>query len=254
MMTVASASFASPYQIDAVFPHDPWAFTQGLAWHARSGTMFESTGRYGDSSLRRIALHAGPPARAEVIRRHDLSGKLFGEGVAVLDDRVYQLTWREGLVLVYDLDLRPIEQRALPGEAWGLATDGESLIVSDGSAQLRLLDPQTLRERQRIDVHLDGRPLTALNDLEFITAPRPHFVANLFRQQRLARIDAESGAVLDTISLAGLLPWHCHPRIWLRRRRPIMNGLAWDPHARRLWVTGKFWPRLCAVHLPAHGA
>ncbi|MFZ2209521.1 MAG: glutaminyl-peptide cyclotransferase [Porticoccaceae bacterium] len=236
--TAASGMQAAPhyrYEIVHSYPHDPEAFTQGLAW--ADGRLFESTGQHGRSSLREIELATG-----RVLRRTALAPWLFGEGIAVVGDRVVQLTWHEQQALVRDRDT--FELRATftyPGEGWGLAWDGRRLIMSDGSATLYFRDPETFAELGRIDVTDAGTPITQLNELEMVG---DEIWANVWGSEHIARIDSASGRVLGWIDLKGLTPAAApgHPI-------DVLNGIAWDAAGKRLFVTGKLWPRLFEIRL-----
>lgn len=219
------------------YPHDPLAFTQGLFFH--DGTLYESTGLRGASTLRRVALETG-----EVLQQRPLLPTLFGEGAALADGKIYQLTWQAGLGFVYDLEsFRLLREFRYAGEGWGLTFDGERLIMSDGTDTLRFLDPETLRETGRLRVRADGAPLDRLNELEWIEG---EIWANLWTEDRIARIHPETGAVLAFVDLEGLLdPADRLPD------SDVLNGIAWDPEGRRLFVTGKKWPTLFEIETVA---
>lgn len=224
------------YRVLRSFPHDPQAFTQGLLFW--DGRLFESIGGYGRSALREVELHSG-----RVLREHPLPAQLFGEGLALAEGRFIQLTWRAGLGLLYDVQtLAPAGQFRYPGEGWGLTGDGERLWQSDGSAELRLLDPRTLEETGRLKVHDGNRPVSALNELEFVEG---QIYANVWGTDRIAMIDPASGRVRGWLNLAGILP------LPLQARADVLNGIAYDQDARRLFVTGKRWPRLFQIELAA---
>ena len=223
------------YRVVQSFPHDRDAFTQGLVVHR--GELFESTGGYGTSSIRRVDLRSGRP-----LRQRPLSDELFGEGLTAVGNTLYQLTWRAGLGLVYDArTLAQSRQFAYAGEGWGLAWDGTQFIMSDGSAFLRFLDRATLREAHRVEVRDGDQPITALNELEFIEG---HVVANVWRTTRIAVIDPRSGQVRGWLDLEDILPAP------LRTERVgVLNGIAYDASGGRLFVTGKRWPRLFEIEL-----
>lgn len=224
------------YRVLRSFPHDPQAFTQGLLFW--DGRLFESIGGYGRSALREVELHSG-----RVLREHPLPAQLFGEGLALAEGRFIQLTWRAGLGLLYDAQtLAPAGQFRYPGEGWGLAGDGERLWQSDGSAELRLLDPRTLEETGRLEVHDGNRPVSALNELEFVEG---QIYANVWGTDRIAMIDPASGRVRGWLNLEGILP------LPLQAQADVLNGIAYDRDARRLFVTGKRWPRLFQIELAA---
>lgn len=219
-------------EIVARYPHDPDAFTQGLVFH--DGSLYEGTGRHGESSLRELELETG-----EIIRRHNLGKRYFGEGITILDGRVYQLTWRSHTGFVYDLeDFSVLDTFYLPGEGWGLTHDGEHLILSDGTAELRFLDPDSLREVRRLTVTSPAGPVDRLNELEYIDG---EIWANVWYEDYLLRIDPDNGKVNSLVDLRGL-----HPR---RGSEEVLNGIAWDPAKRRLFVTGKLWPVLFEIRV-----
>lgn len=223
------------YRVVDARPHDPQAFTQGLLFH--DGFFYESTGLNGRSTLRKV-----DPATGEVLKKLNLPAEYFGEGLALLGNRLYQLTWRSGKGFVYDLaSFTPVREFAFSGEGWGLTTDGRSLILSDGTAQLRFLDPDSFAVTRTVTVTHEGYPVTQLNELEYIDG---EIFANLWQSSRIVRIAPESGRVTGIIDLTNLLP--------ANDRRPdtdVLNGIAYDPATRRLFVTGKNWPRLFEIEL-----
>ena len=220
------------FEIVATIPHDPDAFTQGLLVH--DGLLFESTGKYGESTLRQVELATG-----RVEKMISLSNYYFGEGITILGERLYQLTWRSNLTFIYDVDtLNREETLRNEGEGWGLTHDGTHLIVSDGSASIRFHDPGTFDVVKRLDVTDDGRPVNSLNELEYIDG---EIWANLWHQNRIARISPETGSVLGWIDLSGLYP----PS--RRASQDVLNGIAYDADSDRLFVTGKNWPWLYEV-------
>lgn len=218
--------------IDVVntFPHDPNAFTQGLVIEA--GVLFEGTGRNGESSLRKVQLETG-----EILQRKNLGARYFGEGITILDGRVYQLTWQTHIGFVYDLQsFQQLKTFFLPGEGWGLTDDGTHLIVSDGTAVLRFLDPSNFTEVKRLTVTLEGQPLDRLNELEFIEG---EVWANVWYTDEIVRIDPASGEVRSKLDLSNLNPQ--------KQQDAVLNGIAWDAEQRRLFVTGKLWSQLYEI-------
>lgn len=205
-------------------------FTQGL--QIVGDTLYVGTGLYGSSRLREFAFPS-----MELRREARLPDNLFGEGITRFGDRVYQLTWRAGQVLVYDaVSLERVATHGIATEGWGLTHDGSELIYSDGSAALYFLDPDTLATQRKLTVTIGGRPLPRLNELEYIEG---EIWANVWQANQLVRIDPDSGAVIGIVDLRGLLD--------AGDRAPdtdVLNGIAWDPGARALWVTGKRWPWL----------
>jgi glutaminyl-peptide cyclotransferase len=212
------------------YPHDPGAFTQGLAF--ADGQLYEGTGRNGQSSLRKIALETG-----EVLQRSNLGTQYFGEGITIMNDKVYQLTWQTHLGFVYDLATFKVEKTFfLPGEGWGITHDNTRLIVSDGTANLRMLDPATLKEVSRVEVKMDGQPLGRLNELEYING---EVWANVWYTNDIVRIDPVTGTVTGRIDLSGINQQ--------RATDDVLNGIAWDEQSERLFVTGKLWPQLYEI-------
>jgi glutamine cyclotransferase len=216
------------------YPHDPNAFTQGLVM--LNGELFEGTGRNGESSLRRVALVTG-----ELLQRRNLGQLYFGEGITIMNDRIYQLTWQSQLGFVYDRATFDLQKTFfLPGEGWGITHDGTNLIVSDGTAQLRFLDPDTQQEVKRITVTEDGLPVNRLNELEYIDG---EVWANVWYTDFIVRIDPATGDIKSKLDLTGL-----HPP---RGADDVLNGIAWDASAQRLFVTGKLWSSLYEVEVVA---
>lgn len=221
------------YQLVNSFPHDPNAFTQGLVFH--EGSLLESTGKYGQSSLRRVELESG-----RVVQSHRLSRDLFGEGITVFGERIYQLTWRNGLAIVYDKEtFDELGRLRYEGEGWGLTNDGTHLIMSDGSATLRFVDPQDFRVVRRLVVHSRGRRVDRLNELQYVHG---EIFANIWYRDHIARISPETGEVTGWIDLRTLWPER-------RDREAVLNGIAYDAENDRLFVTGKNWPRLYEIRL-----
>jgi glutaminyl-peptide cyclotransferase len=223
------------YEIINVWPHDPGAFTQGLVY--LNGALLESTGMNGRSSLRQVDLETG-----KVRLRKDLSYEYFAEGLAVMDNKIFQLTWTNGKAFVYDLQsFQPQKEFSYSGEGWGLTTDGKSLIMSDGTDQLAFRDPETFKVQKTIHVSAQGKPLNRLNELEYV---KGEIFANIWQTDLVARIDPASGNVVGLIDFRGLLQ--------LRDYAPgtdVLNGIAYDPVGDRLFVTGKDWPKLFEVRL-----
>ncbi len=221
------------FEIVDTYPHDPEAFTQGLVFE--DGHLYESTGKYGESSLRRVELETG-----RVVQSHQLARQLFGEGITIWNDRIYQLTWREGIAIVYDRDTFEERRRfRYRGEGWGLTHDGTHLIMSDGSATLQFRHPETFRVMRRLLVHSQGRRVDQLNELQYI---RGEIFANIFYRDYLARICPRTGEVTGWIDLRTLWPHR-------EDREAVLNGIAWDAEANRLFVTGKNWPFLFHIRL-----
>ena len=223
------------YEVVRTFPHDPTAFTQGLV--IRDGELIESTGR-NPSSVRRVRLEDGV-----VLQKRDLDPEYFGEGLTEIDGRVITLTWNNGVGFVWNAaDLSQTSRFTYAGEGWGLTHDGSRLILSDGSAALRFLDPETFAETGRVAVTLNGRPVRQLNELEWIDG---EVWANVWQTNYILRIDPASGHVVGIIDLSGLLP----AGTIKDPNDDVLNGIAWDAATRRLFVTGKNWPSLFEIRL-----
>jgi glutaminyl-peptide cyclotransferase len=221
------------YEVTARFPHDSSAYTQGLLY--ADGVLFESTGLNGRSDVRRVDLQSG-----RVLASRPLAADRFGEGLALLNGRLYQLTWKAGVAYTYDAaTLAPRDSFNYPGEGWGLATDGTSLIMSDGSDSLRVVSPETFKVQRVVHVHYNGAPLYQLNELEYANG---ELLANVYQSNWVLRIDPVTGDVRETIDFADLYP-----------DRPasaeVMNGIALAPDGKQLLLTGKFWPVMFEVRL-----
>ncbi len=231
------------YTVVRSFPHDPEAFTEGLFVGADG--LYESTGLEGRSSIRRVRLETG-----EVLQRRDLDPRYFGEGIVAWGDRLIQLTWRSGIGFVHDLhSFDVVGDFHYPGEGWALTHDGRRLIMSDGTPDLRFLDPVTLKETGRLRVTDGGRPVADLNELEFV---RGEVLANVWQTDRIARIDPATGRVKAWIDLSGLIGPHGQGRYG---EPDVLNGIAYDARGDHLYVTGKNWPRLFEIRLtPARRA
>ncbi len=230
----ASALFAADtYRIVHTYPHDPQAYTQGLLFV--DGHLYESTGLKGRSSLRMVDLETG-----RVLQRVVVPSQYFAEGLAAWGSTLIQLTWQSHVVFVYDrFSFRLLRTMNYQGEGWGLTDDGRNLILSDGTATLHFLDPQTLREVRRIVVKDRGTPVTQLNELEYI---RGEIYANVWHTDRIARISPATGQVLGWIDLTGLL----EPDE-VSDPEAVLNGIAYDAARDRLFVTGKLWPKLFEI-------
>jgi len=224
--------------IAASYPHDPSSYTQGLLWH--DGLLYESTGRYGHSTLSVRELKTG-----RILRSRALDPKYFGEGLALVGDDLVQLTWKEHRMFIYDKTTLELK-RSLPyaWEGWGAAYDGQHLIVSDGSARLRFLDPISFKEIRRIVVHDGNQPIDLLNELEFVQG---EILANVYGADRIARILPSTGQVVGWLDLSTLYPTKQRPAI-----DAVLNGIASDPQRQMLMVTGKYWPKLFLIPVPKH--
>jgi glutamine cyclotransferase len=223
------------YEVVNVYPHDPGAFTQGLLF--RDGFLFESTGRQGHSTVRKVRLPTG-----EVLQERVVDASYFAEGLTDWKDSLVQLTWRAGVGFVYDLETFALRRVfRYPGEGWGLARCGGRLVMSDGTPVLRFLDPETLVETGRVSVAASGKPIGNLNELEVV---RGKVFANVWQTDQIVIIDPRNGMVTGRIDLEGLLT----PKE-RNRSAGVLNGIAYDSAGDRLFVTGKLWPRLFEIRL-----
>jgi glutaminyl-peptide cyclotransferase len=222
------------YRVVRTFPHDVKAFTQGLEYV--DGFLYEGTGLNGNSSIRKVKIETG-----EVIQRRDIARAYFGEGITVWKNDLIQLTWQSQLALAYDLKtFAPRRTFKYKGEGWGLTHDASSLIMSDGSDELRVLDPATFGERRRIKVTAVGVPLRNLNELEYV---KGEILANVWTTDSVARIAADTGRVTGYIDLGGLLTPAEQGSV------DVLNGIAYDEKNDRLFVTGKLWPKLFEIKI-----
>lgn len=234
-LPVAAQVPVQSYEVVRDYPHDPQAFTQGLFY--RDGRLFESTGK-NPGGIREVRLEDGA-----VLRRRDIDPAFFGEGLVDNGDTILSLTWRNRLGFIWNLeDFAPVSAFTYAGEGWGLTRDADRIIMSDGTPELRFLDPATLRETGRITVTADGAPVPNLNELEWIEG---EIYANIWQTDRIARIDPETGHVTAWIDLTGLFPLPAN----MDPNDDVLNGIAWDAEGKRLFVTGKNWPKLFEIRL-----
>ena len=237
--TVLAAPITYTYQIINQYPHDPTAFTEGLVY--THGQLFESTGLNGQSSLREVELETG-----RVLRTQPLDASLFAEGLALVNRQLIQLTWQNQIGYVYDPATFAVSRTfTYTHEGWGLAFDGQQLILSDGTPTLRFLSPSTLTTTHQITVTDHGQPINQINELEYI---RGEVWANIWQTNLIARIDPHTGNVVCWIDLTGLL---AKSAATATPNQPVdvLNGIAYDATTDRLFVTGKFWPRLFEIRL-----
>ena len=224
------------YTVVRTYPHDRDGFTQGLQYV--DGVLYEGTGLNGRSSIRKVKLETG-----EVLQRRDIPQQYFGEGITVWKSELFQLTWVSGVAFVYDrASFLPKRSLRYTGEGWGLTADATGLVMSDGTEYLRFLDPATFAERRRVRVTAGGRPVNHLNELEYVDG---EIFANIWQTDFIARIDPLTGRVTGYILLTGLLT----PREL--GSADVLNGIAYDLAGRRLFVTGKLWPKLFEIKLVA---
>jgi glutaminyl-peptide cyclotransferase len=223
------------YVVTRSFPHDTGAYTQGLLYH--NGALYESTGEYGRSTLRRVELTTGRP-----IATVALPATRFGEGLTLFGDRLYQLTWQSHVGYVYDVTtLARVDSFTYEGEGWGLTADSASLIMSDGTDTLRFLDPQTYRVTRKVGVRDGNSPLKKINELEFVHGV---LLANIYQSDFIVAIDLNTGGIRRWFDFAGLLPEKNRDL-----ETDVLNGIAYDSDQDRLFVTGKRWPTLFEVRL-----
>jgi glutamine cyclotransferase len=221
------------YRIVNTFPHDRNAFTQGLEFH--NGYLYESTGLNGQSSLRKVELRTG-----RVLQIHRLAQEYFAEGITIFGNRIYQLTWQNGVCFVYSLNnFRQETQFRYYGEGWGLTNDGKHLIMSDGSETITFRDPETFTEVRKITVRAQGKPVKNLNELEYIDG---EIWANIWYSDMIARIDPQTGIVKAWVDMEGVpMPD--------RGIEDVLNGIAYDRQNKRIFVTGKRWSKLFEIEL-----
>jgi glutamine cyclotransferase len=216
------------------YPHDPHAFTQGLEYYG--GYLYESTGIAGQSTLRKVALQTG-----EVIRKTSLPPQYFGEGLTIFRGKIYQLTWLSKKGFVYDLhSFRQIGEFPYDGQGWGLTHDEKSLILSDGTNKIRYIDPFSFSVTRMLEVYAAGEGVVNLNELEYV---KGEILANIWHSPRIARIDARSGQVLAWIDLSSIVSKEQHGD------EGVLNGIAYDKTADRLFVTGKNWSKLFEIKI-----
>ena len=223
------------YQVLNTYPHDMSAFTQGLVFE--DGVLYEGTGLYGYSNLRRVELETG-----KVLQIRELPSQYFGEGITIYKNKIIQLTWKSHLGFVYDkYNFKLLQEFNYPNEGWGITYDGNCLIMSDGTSILHFLDPETFEEISQIEVHENNIPVTKINELEYVQG---EIFANIWLTERIARINPLTGQVTGWIDLKGILsPEDRSEKV------DVLNGIAYDAKNNRLLVTGKFWPKLFEIEL-----
>jgi glutamine cyclotransferase len=227
------------YEIVQSYPHDRQAFTQGLVY--RDGVFYEGTGLNGRSSIRKVKVETG-----EVLQIQPLDGRYFGEGITEWRGSLLQLTYKTEIGFVYDLaTFKQVKTFEYRGEGWGLTHDNTRLIMSDGSPELRFIDPDTLKETKRLTVRQDGHPVEHLNELEYVNG---EIYANVWTTDHIVRISPADGRVTGVVDLSGLLP------AFERSTSDVLNGIAYDAAGGRLFVTGKLWPRVFEIKLVPRAA
>ncbi|MEW6207989.1 MAG: glutaminyl-peptide cyclotransferase [Acidobacteriota bacterium] len=223
------------YEVVASYPHDQKAFLQGLVWH--DGVFYESTGQFGQSSLRRVEFPSG-----KVVRKIDLADEYFGEGLAMVGDRLIQLTWQTHIGFVYERDtFRKVGEFKYPTEGWGLCYDGKYLILSDGSDTLTYMDATSFEPVKKLRVTMNNRAVRNLNELEFIEG---EIWANVWHEDVVLRINTETGRVSSFLNLAGL-----HTSDAAAGGEDVLNGIAYDAAQKRIFISGKLWPKIYEIKL-----
>lgn len=232
---VSIASVSTPaYGVEVIadYPHDANAFTQGLI--VVDGLFYEGTGQYGESSIREVDVQTGVP-----VRTREIPDEYFGEGITIIGSLLYQLTWRAHVGFVYRAaDFDSLDSFAYSGEGWGLTTDGTKLIMSDGTSEIRFLDPETFAVEETMEVTANGFPVSLLNELELIEGD---LFANRLYDDRIARISLDTGEVVGWIELKPITADH--------RTQGVLNGIAYDPQTRELFVTGKNWDKVYKIRM-----
>jgi len=227
------------YKVVNTYPHDRSAFTEGLVFE--DGVLYEGTGLHGYSNLRRVKLETG-----EILQICELPPQFFGEGVTIYGNKIIQLTWKSHIGFVYDkYSFKLMQDFNYPDEGWGITHDGKHLIMSDGSSTLHFLDPETFKEIGQIEVSANDIPVTRINELEYIQG---EIYANIWQTERIARINPLTGQVVGWIDLKGILSPEDHSETV-----DVLNGIAYDAKNSRLFVTGKFWPKLFEIELIEQG-
>ncbi len=223
------------YEVVNVYPHDPEAFTQGLIF--KDGYLYESTGLFGKSSLRKVELETG-----KVLQKKSIDRKYFSEGLATNNNQLIQLSWKAGTGFIYNADTFELTQTFnYPGEGWGLTFDNKHIILSDGSSYLRFLDEHNMQEARRIQVLKNGQAVRKINELEMV---KGNIFANIWLSDNILIISPQSGAVIGQLNLTGLLKKHTNDP-----RGGVLNGIAYDVEGDRLFVTGKLWPNIFEIKL-----
>jgi glutamine cyclotransferase len=236
LVTAHAAIPVYAFMVKHTYPHDPQAFTQGLFF--KDGFMYEGTGLKGQSSIRKVHLETG-----KVLRKKDIADEFFGEGIAPVGDDIVSLTWTSQVGFVFDAKTFALKRKfSYEGEGWGLTSNGAQVFMSDGSPSVRVLDPKTLGEIRRFQVTADGKPIPNLNEIEWVEG---QLFANVWGSNVIARIDPASGNVIGWIDLTGLRD----PEWKGLGPDDVLNGIAYDAKARRLFVTGKHWPKLFEIEL-----
>jgi len=250
--TVSTALPVYGYEIVKAYPHDPKAFTEGLFYY--NGFLYESTGEERRSSIRKVELETG-----KIVQKFDLPPEDFGEGIVLLNGKIYMLTWRQGLGRVFDAnDLKLLKEFSYSGEGWGMTTDGTDIFMTDSTHVMRVVDPETFKPKRMLSVmREDGKPLMQINELEYI---KGEIWGNVWHSEQsnilgkpnyIARIDPATGKLLGWIDLAGISP-DDQPRSndpYDPKAENTLNGIAYDAEKDRIFVTGKNWKKLYEIKI-----
>ena len=227
------------YKVINTYPHERSAFTEGLVFE--DGVLYEGTGLKGRSTLRRVKLDTG-----EILQICELPPQFFGEGVTIYGNKIIQLTWQSRIGFVYDkYSFKLLQEFNYPDEGWGITHDGKHLIMSDGTETLHFLDPETFKEISKIEISANNIPVTRINELEYVQG---EIYANIWQTELIVRIDPLTGQVVGWIDLKGILRPENHSETV-----DVLNGIAYDAENNRLFVTGKFWPKLFEIELIGQG-
>jgi glutamine cyclotransferase len=230
----ASKTPVQKVRVVASYPHDAQAFTQGLVIH--KGELYEGTGQKGASTLRKVDLKSG-----QVLESFQLHPEYFGEGITILNDKVYQLTWQNNVGLVFDLNSKRYESNfRYTHEGWGITNNSKELIISDGSSTIRFLDPKTFKEVRRVVVREGKNRIKMLNELEFIDGA---IWANVWYEDRIAKISPDDGQIMAWVDLTHVYPSN------QRNKEAVLNGIAYDAESKKIFITGKNWPQLYEIEL-----
>lgn len=222
------------YKVINTYPHDKEAFTQGLYYE--DGIIYEGTGRYGQSDMRKYYLDSN-----EILNKYELSIRYFGEGITLLNEKIYQSTWKARTIFIYDKNINIIKRTSFPFECWGLSDNDENLIMSDGSNIIRFLDPDTFNVLNEIKVTMNGKAVENINELEFIN---DKIYANIWQDDTIIIINPDNGVVEGLINLKGII----NPNDY-KYELNVLNGIAYDKKNDRLFVTGKLWPKIFEIEL-----
>ena len=236
-LTLASCQKSQPdklgYQIVSTRPHDGTAYTQGL--QLLNSRLFESTGQYGASTVRELE-----PVTGKILRKRPLAKSVFGEGLSVIGNEMWVLTWKENTVYVLEPEtFKPIRTHTYPGEGWGLTTDGKQLVMSDGSSTLKFINPKDFSVTKTLEVKDGNSPVLMLNELEWVDG---QIFANIYLTNKIARISPEDGQVTGWLDLTGL-----KNQLTDAGQAEVLNGIAWDKSTGHLLVTGKYWPQMFEI-------